>query len=82
MGQLEIIERDEGPDYLRVIVKEGLVVGGQAIGKFADFIGLFMGAIGARTPSEHPENWPLIARSGSITPWTTRKLGELIGLKS
>ena len=32
LGQLEIIERDEGPDYLRVIVKEGLVVGGQAIG--------------------------------------------------
>jgi hypothetical protein len=30
--QLEIIERDAGPDYLRVIVKEGLVVGGQAIG--------------------------------------------------
>ena len=32
LGQIEIIERDEGPDYLRVIVKEGLVVGGQAIG--------------------------------------------------
>jgi len=28
------------------------------------------------------ENWPLIARQGSSAPWTYRKLGELIGLKS
>jgi NADH oxidase (H2O2-forming) len=83
LGQLEIIERDEGPDYLRVIVKEGLVVGGQAIGKFADFIGLFMGAMWRKDAIPGiRQNWPRIARSGSITPWTIRKLGELIGLKS
>ena len=83
LGQLELIERDEGEDYLRVIVKEGLVVGGQAIGRFADFIGLFIGAMwrrdsipGIRT------NWPLIARAGSAYPWTYRRLGELIGLKA
>ena len=60
------------------------MVGGQAIGKFADFIGLFMGAMWHKDaiPSIR-QNWPLIARSGSIPPpWTTRKLGELIGLKS
>jgi hypothetical protein len=28
------------------------------------------------------ENWPVITRPGSNHPWTTRKLGELIGLKS
>jgi len=59
------------------------VAGGQTIGKFADSIGLFMGAMWRKDaiPSIR-QNWPLIARSGSIYPWTTRKLGELIGLKS
>jgi len=58
-------------------------MGRQAIGKFADFIGFFMGAMWRQDaiPSIR-QNWPFIARSGSITPWTTRKLGELIGLKS
>jgi hypothetical protein len=59
------------------------VVGGQAIEKFADFIGLFMGAMWCKESIPNiRQNWPLIARSGSISPWTTRKLGELIGLKS
>jgi hypothetical protein len=44
-GQLEIIERAEGEDYLRVIIKEGPVVDGQAIGRLADYIGLFIGAM-------------------------------------
>jgi len=82
LGQLEIIEREEGDDYLRVIVKEGLVVGGQAIGKFADFIGLFMGAMWRKDaiPAIR-SNWPLITRPGAPYPWTYRKIGELIGLK-
>lgn len=59
------------------------MVGGQAIGRFADDIGFFIGAMwrkeripGIRT------NWPRIARSRSAYPWTYRKLGELIGLKA
>lgn len=60
-----------------------IVVGGQAIGKFADYIGLFIGAIWRKDsiPAIR-ENWPRIARKGSSYPWTYRKLGELIGLKS
>jgi NADH oxidase (H2O2-forming) len=82
LGQLEIIERDEDEDYLRVIVKEGLVVGGQAIGKFADFIGLFVGAMWRKDAIPGIRaNWPLISRRGSPYPWTVRKIGELIGLK-
>ena len=83
LGQLDIIERAEGEDYLRVIVKEGLVVGGQAIGRLADYIGLFIGAMWREDsiPAIR-ENWALIARKGSCYPWTYRKLGELMGLKS
>lgn len=59
------------------------MVGGQAIGKFADFIGLFMGAMWRKDAIPGiRQNWPRIAWSGSITPWPPRKLGELIGLKS
>jgi len=45
------------------------VVGGQAIGTFADFIGLFMGAMWRKDaiPSLR-QNWPLIARSGKDHP--------------
>ena len=83
LGQLELIERDEGEDYLRVIVKEGLVVGGQAIGRFADFIGLFIGAMWRKDSIPGIRaNWPLIAHAGSAYPWTYRKMGELMGLKS
>jgi hypothetical protein len=59
------------------------VVGGQAIGRFADFIGLFIGAMRCKhhTPGIR-ENCPIIARAGSAWPWTYRKLGELIGLKA
>jgi NADH oxidase (H2O2-forming) len=68
---------------MRVVIKEGLVVGGQAIGRFAGFIGLFIGAMWRKDPIPGiRENWPLIARAGSADPWTYRKLGELIGLKA
>jgi NADH oxidase (H2O2-forming) len=83
LGQLEIIERDEDADYLRIILKEGLVVGGQAIGRFGDMIGLFIGAMWRKDPIPGIRaNWPLISRKGSPYPWTYRKLGEWIGLKS
>ncbi len=81
LGRLGIIEREEGPDYLRVILKDGLVAGAQAIGRYADWIGLFMGAMWRKEslPAIR-ENWPAILRPGSPHPWTTRKIGELIGL--
>jgi NADH oxidase (H2O2-forming) len=67
---------------LRVIVKEGLVVGGQAIGRFANFIGLFIAAMWRKdSVSGIRAHWPLINRPGSAYPWTLRKLGELMGLK-
>jgi len=55
----------------------------QPAGVPSGVIPLFMGAMWRKEaiPSIR-QDWPLIARSGSITPWTTRKLGELIGLKS
>jgi NADH oxidase (H2O2-forming) len=82
LGRLEIIEREEGPDYLRVILKDGLVAGAQAIGRYADWIGLFMSAMWRKESLPRlREDWPAVIRPGSPHPWTTRKLGELIGLR-
>ncbi|MBI5581267.1 MAG: hypothetical protein HY895_19120 [Deltaproteobacteria bacterium] len=55
----------------------------QAIGEFADFIGLFMAAMWRMDAIPiMRRNWPLIARIGSIYPWTTCKRGERIRLES
>lgn len=45
LGDKELIEKANGDDYLRVVLLDGKVVGGQAIGKYADSIGFFIGAM-------------------------------------
>lgn len=81
LGELEIIEREAGDDYLRVILKEDVIVGGQAIGRFADAVGLLIGAMWRRESIS-----ALRARRGLLggpphaLPWTTRRLGEVLGL--
>jgi len=73
----------EGADYLRIITKEGRVVGGQAIGRFGDVTGLFSGAMWRK--DQIPDiraNWPRIVRKGSSYPWTCRRIRASIGLKS
>jgi NADH oxidase (H2O2-forming) len=48
LGDKELIEKESGDDYLRVILLDGRVVGGQAIGGYADDIGLLIGAMWRR----------------------------------
>ncbi len=81
LGDKEVIERESGKDYLRLILLDGKVVGGQAIGRYADAIGLFMGAMWRKDDfNELRKNWAKIARAGSPYPWIYRKIGQLIGL--
>jgi len=78
---VEFIERESGDDYLRIILKGGIVVGGQAIGEYADSIGLFMGAMWRRDDFNGlREKWQQVCRIDSPSPWVYRKLGRLIGL--
>ena len=80
---IEVIERESGDDCLRIILKGGKVVGGQAIGGFADSIGLFMGAMWRRDDlNELRQTWERISRLDSPSPWVYRKLGRLIGLST
>ncbi len=81
LGDTEIIEREDGDSYLRLILMDGKVVGGQAIGKFADSIGFFMGAMWRKDDlNAIREDWTKIIQAGSVFPWTYRKIGYLIGL--
>jgi NADH oxidase (H2O2-forming) len=72
LGDKEVIEKESGGDYLRIITLDGRVIGGQAIGRFADEIGYFIGAMWRKddvgrlrsrlahmNPSAAAHAWPL-----------------------
>lgn len=80
LGDKRVIEREAGRDYLRVILLDGRVIGGQAIGRFADEIGILIGAMWRK------ENiGSLLERAGRLTPqaaahaWSALRLAELLG---
>ena len=80
-GDLEVIDREGDSGCLRIILKEGKIVGGQAIGESADNIGLFLGAMWREDDIDDLRvNWQQIARLDSRVPWIYRKLGRLMGL--
>lgn len=47
-SSLRIMETTKDRDYLRIIFKDGVIVGGQAIGRFADLTGPLMAAMWRR----------------------------------
>ncbi len=80
---VEIIERESKGNFLMVVVKSGKIAGAQAIGRFADHLGLFMGAMWRKDDINLiRKKWPKIMQKGSSYPWTYRKIGFLIGLGS
>jgi len=45
VGEKELVEQESGKDYLRIVLLDSHVIGGQAIGKYADSIGFFISAM-------------------------------------
>ena len=83
LDEVEVIERDTINGYLRLLLKGGRIIGGQAIGKMADYAGLLMGFMWRGDDlGEFKQNWPKIAQLDSPYPWQARKLGQLLGLSS
>lgn len=80
LGEKRVVEREAGRDYLRVILLEGRVIGGQAIGRFADDLGLLIGAMWRKDDVGR-----LLGRAASLTPeaaahaWPALRLAELLG---
>jgi len=80
-GDVEIIERTYGKDYLRLILKEGKLAGAQAIGKFADHAGVLLGAMWRQDDlSKLRSNWGEVLQINYATPWPHRIIGRLMGL--
>lgn len=83
LDEVEAIERRNMNGYLRLLLKDGKIIGGQAIGNVADYTGLLMGCMWRGDDlHEFRENWPAIAALGSPYPWQARKLGQLLGLSA
>jgi NADH oxidase (H2O2-forming) len=80
LGKTELIEKESGSDYLRVVLLDGKVLGGQAVGKYADSIGLFIGAMWRKDDMDRLRGkWDKIPPSGAAYSWPLIRLGQLIG---
>lgn len=78
LGELEIIEREsDSGDYLRIIAREGVVIGGQAIGAFGNDMGLWMTAMWRREPIRDLRNLPYRYWGRPVgAPWPNRQLSQ------
>ncbi len=75
---LRIIERRRDKDYLQVIVKDDVIIGGQAIGSFADLTGPIMAAMWRREKIiSRPEYSAEKLKARSSFPWMQEKIRPL-----
>jgi len=80
LGKSELIEKQDGDDYLRVVLLDGKVLGGQAVGRYADAIGLLIGAMWRKEDMGRVrDKWNKIPQSGAACLWPLIRLGQLIG---
>lgn len=69
-GDKEVIEKEEGDDYLRIILLDRKVIGGQAIGKYADAIGFFIGAMWRKDDMDKiRKKMDTLDKTGSFQSW-------------
>ncbi len=78
-GTPEVIEKESGKDYLRVILLNGKVIGGQAIGKYADSIGVLIGAMWRKDDINHlRRKFKQIARTYAMDKLPLIRLGSIL----
>lgn len=79
LGKSELIERENGKDYLRVVLLNGRVIGGQAIGRYADAAGLLIGAMWRKDDMDRlRSNWRQLPSSGAVSFWPAISLAQLL----
>jgi NADH oxidase (H2O2-forming) len=79
LGDKEVIEKQSGTDYLRIILLDGKVIGGQAIGSYADEIGLFIGAMWRKDDMNRVRGkWNQMTPLGVVHSWPLVRLGRLL----
>lgn len=69
LGELEIIEKQQASDYLRLILKDDIIVGGQAIGGFARHLGSLMASMRRGDRFSRLQKRRLIDSASHFTMW-------------
>jgi NADH oxidase (H2O2-forming) len=79
-GQPEIIEKESGKNYLRIILMDGKVIGGQAIGKYADTVGVLIGAMWRKDDINLlRRKWKSIVQANNVNKLPQIRLGHIFG---
>ncbi|MFN2357419.1 MAG: NAD(P)/FAD-dependent oxidoreductase [Desulfotignum sp.] len=81
LGDKRVIEREEGDNYLRVMLLKNQIVGGQAIGTFADGLGMLIGAMWRKDDfMKIAAKMRTTPRGGAVHTWPMLRLGNLLGM--
>ena len=79
LGELDILEKKENNGYLRLIVKQGLVVGVQAVGALADNMGLFISMARRNADvNDLKKAWTRAECFAGSRPLTDRIIGQVL----
>lgn len=83
LGEKEVIEKEDGKHYLRVILLDGKVIGGQAIGRYADTIGVLIGAMWRKDDIRQlQQKWKSICQTCAADKLPLIRLGHVFGFGS
>jgi NADH oxidase (H2O2-forming) len=81
LGDKRVIEREDGKNYLRVMLLNNQIVGGQAIGTFADGLGLLIGAMWRKDDFfKIAAKMRKMPKGGAVHAWPMVRLGNLLGM--
>lgn len=81
LGDKRVIEREEGKNYLRVVLLNHQIVGGQAIGSFANDLGLLIGAMWRKDDFlKIAAKMRTLTKGGAVHAWPMVRLGRLLGM--
>ncbi|HBC94240.1 MAG TPA: hypothetical protein DCZ10_15430, partial [Pelotomaculum sp.] len=79
---VEVIEREFGNDYCRLILNKGRLAGAQAIGRFAKDMGILFGSMWRKDDlAELRAEWQKVTMINSRYPWHYRVIGRYMNLK-
>jgi len=80
-GDKRIVEREDKNNYLRVVMLDNQIVGGQAIGTFANDLGLLIGAMWRKDDFlDIAAKMRTLPRGGAAHAWPMVRLGRVLGM--
>lgn len=79
---VEVIEREFGNDYCRLILNKGKLAGAHAVGRFAKDMGILFGSMWRKDDlAELRAQWQKVTLINSCYPWHYRVIGRYMNLK-